>query len=257
MQGHTVLQPDADDRQGPAMQVDDTNEGVNGHTNAEQPDTPNTDPDANKPAKQTASWWAPDGFYWTKQYGQDVLKPHGWLIQSVIKEADFAYINAMSIHGDSAECKNLIKTGGEELLAYLQTRRAINDKAFERKLKQEADDAAYQIVQAAKYKLDAESRARSNRENGYSNSDDEKLNGLRAWSKASLREGYILAGIVFAAAKDEGHPPVLDFKGAATRVCGWSAKRLTETLAARFSAQEKQQERSEQAADADMADFYR
>lgn len=255
MQGHTVLQ--ADDRQGPAMRVDDNNEGVNGHTNAEQPDVPNTQPDDNKPAKPTASWWAPDGFYWTKQFGQNVLKPHGWLIESVVKEADFAYINAMSIFGDSNECKSLIKTGGEELLAYLQTRKAINDKAFDRKLKQEADDAAYQVVQAAKYKLDAESRARSNRENGYSNTDDEKLNGLRTWSKASLREGYILAGIVFAACKDEGVVPTLDFRGAATRVCGWSAKRLTETLAARFSAQEAQQERSEKAADVEMTDFYR
>ena len=254
MQGNTVLH--AEDHQGPTMSIPDT-AGATTRTNAETPDTTNTIVESKKDKPSAASWWAPDGFYWTKRGGQDLLLPHAWLIDNVVKEADLAYINAMSIHGDSNECKNLIKTGGEELLAYLQTRRAINDKSFDRKVKQEADDAAYQIVQAAKYKLDAESRARSNRENGYSNSDDEKLNGLRAWSKASLREGFILMGIVYAAIKDEPTVLVIDFRAAAVRVCGWSAKRLTETLAARFSAQEKRAERDEEATEIELKDFYR
>jgi len=200
--------------------------------------------------------WAPDGYFWITRNGARVLRPHLWMVNDVTAEAEIAWQHARKKFADSAECKNLIATGGAELKAYLETRRAINDKSFARVLKAQADDAAYQIVQAAKYKLDAETRARQTIERGRSVDNDQTIKNLRNWSQNSLREGYILMGIVSKAADDSDVVPVFDVKAAAQRVCDWSAYRLTETLGARMKASEEAEKLAEDAAKRDLENFY-
>lgn len=240
----------AEDRQGPeATRIPEPGDTSNAAKTAGETPEQGAEPEARTP-------WAPDGYYWTTRGGMQVLKPHIWMVQNVAAEADVAWQHAHKKFADSNECKVLIEVGGSELKAYLETRRAINDKSFARVLKAQADDASYQIVQAAKYKLDAESRARKTAESGRSIDSDQTIKNLRNWSQNSLREGYLLMGIVSGAAADSDVAPVFDFRAAAQRVCDWSAYRLTDTLGARNKANAEEAKLAEVAAKRDLESFY-
>lgn len=235
----TIL--DTEQREGPeAFRVPEHgSESIKDRTDHEVPDAPQIAEDIRKAAedkkagRQSQAPWCPDGFYWGyNKQGDAVLKPQEWYVKDIAKDADNRFIRAMEKHGRSDELKEIIKAGAEELRGYLQTRRALNDKAFARKAKAEADDAAYQIVQAAKYRKDGINMMENNRRNGYK-AENDKVKNLRHYADQSLYEGYALTSIVLKACEDSDYVPVFDYEAAAWRVCNYSASRLTETLMAK------------------------
>lgn len=245
----TIL--DTDEREGPATRLPEENQSLTQRTDAELPDT------GSERGDETKQPWAPDGMFWAKNRNGDmVLRPADWYVRDVAAEADAALITAYTKFRDSNECKDLIQQGSEALREYLLTRKAINDKSFERKLKQECDDAAYQITQAAKYKIDAMARMRNAREQGRSLVNDKTLANLKHWGNNSLREGYILTKTVLAAVEDLVNPPTFDYVAAAKRVCDWSAYRLTESLQAKLRNEQKANELDEEATQRDGEAFF-
>jgi hypothetical protein len=230
-----------DDRSGPEARriPEHGDESIRDRTNNETPDAPQIADDIRKAAedkkagRQSQAPWCPDGFYWGyNKQGDAVLKPQEWYVKDIAKDADQRFIRAMEKHGRSEELKAIIEAGSEELRGYLQSRRALNDKAFSRKAKAEADDAAYQIVQAAKYRKDGINMMENNRRNGYK-AENEKVKNLRHYADQSLYEGYALTMIVLKACDGSDYVPVFDYEAAAWRVCNYSAQRLTESLMAK------------------------
>jgi hypothetical protein len=227
----------ADDRQGPETRriPEHGSESLRDKTDNETPDTGNVEAQIRDHAEGRSQTkpWAPEGFYWGyNKKGDPSLRPHEWYVNDIAKDAENRLARAIDKHGKSEELKELIKAGAEELLGYLQTRKAINAKSFERKLKGEADDAAYQIVQAAKYRRDGLQMMENNRRNGYK-ADNDKVRALRGYADNSLYEGYALTQIVLQAAYGADVVPTFDYQAAAWRVCNWSAQRITETLMAK------------------------
>ena len=242
-----VLQ--TDERSGPETLLPEKNASLTTRTDQE---TREADPRAEKLKDR----WAPQGYFWAfnSKTGAYYLRPAEWMVKNVAAEADSVLQDAIRRYTGSEECKTLAKVGGAELRAYLQTRRAINDKAYARKLKQECDDAAYQMVQAAKYKLDAIDRMRDLKEKGRSIDNDERIGNLKNWAKNSQREAHILTQLILTAAEDE--VPTFDYANAAQRVCDWSAYRLTETLNKKIKAEGEQEKLSEEAAEQEMQQFF-
>jgi hypothetical protein len=247
----------ADDRQGPeALRIPEPGETTNAQkTDAELPDTTaeiNETRQANDNrhnGKGNQLPWCPDGFYWVvDRHGEPFkLAPTRDFVKLVAKEAVERFLKASQLHGKSEELKALIESGASELREYLFTRKAINPMSFARKMKGEADDAAYQIVQAAKYKLDGMSRIRNNLSKGYKPEDD-TVKKLKHYADNSMYEGYALHMIVQMACNDTDFVPTFDYEAAAWRVCNFSASKLTESLLGKARNEKDAERLDEQAA---------
>ncbi len=243
-----------EERQGPEAQRipphGETN-STNIRTNAEQPDTGDERESDKLP-------WAPYGFTWhtNQQTGQLYLLPTQEYQLAIIKGAEECFIDAIHKFRDSAECAGLIETLGNELRDTLQSRRAINDMSYSRVLKRECDDASYQIVQAAKYRIDAEEQMRQQIEWGETSKRKEKIETLRDYAKKSQREGYILSCALLKACESE-KPPVFDYAAACRRTTEYSARKLTETLGARLKNERNAQKFDAAAFKQDLDNFWK
>lgn len=221
----------ADERQGPEAQRIPEHGSVTNieKTNSEVPDTGeaiNERRDA-QPAKKV---WCPEGFYWVVNGAGEPVKlaPSKDFVKRLAADAVDRFNVGARRHGTADETKQLIETGGEELKAWLQTRKAINDMAYAKVLKQQCDDASYQLVQAAKYRADGMARMRNNLDRGFKGEDD-TVKKLRTYGDNAIWEGYMLTRIVLAACADEA-PPTFDYEAAAWRACNYSAGKLTDTI---------------------------
>lgn len=172
----------------------------------------------------------PHGMYWHRDRdGQPYLRPHQWFIDDVAKTAEAVLAAAVKECND-AETREAIKSMSCSLREYVESRTAINPMAGPRKLKGEADDACYQLAQAAKYFIDATQAAQRCIENGYNLDGNKRIEGLKERSSVAMREGYMIAQAVIMAAPT---PPKFDTKLAAKRVVEYSCRKLTEWFAAR------------------------
>ena len=172
----------------------------------------------------------PHGMYWHRDRGGQLsLRPHQWFIDDVAKTAESVLAAAIKECNDQ-ETRDLIKSMADSLREYVECRRAINPMAGDRKLKGEADDACYQLAQAAKYFIDATQAAQRCIENGYNLDGNKRIEGLKERSSVAMREGYMIAQAVILAAPT---PPKFDTKLAAKRVVEYSCRKLTEWFAAR------------------------
>lgn len=182
----------------------------------------------------------PHGMFWHRsQVGMPpVLKAHPWFYAQVERTADEILGIACEQLGKDADTQATITLMANALREYITSRNAINEMAGARKLKQEADDAAYQLCQAAKYYLDATERAQFHLARGNSIDDNKQLERLRTLSENSMREGYAIAQAVLRASDA---PVSIDFKLGAKRVVDYSCRRLTEWFSKRRQNQEQQQ----------------
>lgn len=199
--------------------------GVIEHNAAEDPEPQ----DAHDAERRKSSETEPHGMYWHRHNGQLVLKPHQWFLDDVARTADHVLALAVSECSDEAS-KDLIRSMASSLREYIECRKAINEMAANRKLKGEADDACYQLAQAAKYFIDATQQAQRCQDMGYNTDDNEKIKNLRARTEVAMKEGYMIAQAVILASDI---PPVFDMKLAARRVVEYSCRKLTEWFAAR------------------------
>lgn len=252
---------EADDRSGPTMSAPEE-QSIRERTDAEVPDAPQIADDIRKAAEDKKAGrasetpWSPEGFYWGyNKQGDAVLKPQEWYVKDIATDAEHRLVAAIAKHGKSEELRERIKRASAALKEYLQERRAINDKSFARRLKAEADDASYQIVQAAKYRRDGITQMENNRRNGYS-AENQKTKDLRNWMENSMYEGYALTMIVLSAAEDSDVTPTFDYTAAAWRVCNYSAQRLTETLMAKQRNNTKADNLAEQAARTEAESYF-
>lgn len=250
----------ADDRQGPeAFRIPEHGStSLTEATNNEAKDSGQIEQEIRDHAegRKEKAPWAPEGFYWGyNKQGDPVLKPHEWFVRNVATDAERRYARAAEKHCKSEELKEIIETAGDELRDYLQSRRALNEKAYARKLKGEADDAAYQIVQAAKYRLDGIAQMERNRSYGKAAVDD-RVQNLRHYQENSEYEGYALTRIVLRAAEGGDVMPVFDYMNAAWRVCNFSASKLTEYFAAKTRNEKKADNLEEQASRQEAEAFF-
>ena len=230
---------------------------------AEQPDTVSEinqtreANDARRQGKQAQTPWCPEGFYWVidKNGEPTALKPTRDFVMLVAREAVDRYQRAGQLHGKSTELAALIESGASELKEYLFTRKAINPMSFNRKMKGEADDAAYQIVQAAKYKLDGMARMRNNTLKGYK-AEDDTVKKLKHYADNSMYEGYALHRIVLKACEDTDYVPTFDYEAAAWRVCNFSASKLTDSLLGKTRNEQANDRLDEEAAKIEAEKYF-
>jgi hypothetical protein len=171
----------------------------------------------------------PHGMYWHRDNGRLVLRAHQWFIADVAKTAEAVLATAVSECNDQ-ETRDLIREMTDSLRSYVECRRAINPMAGDRKLKGEADDACYQLAQAAKYFIDATQAAQRCIENGYNLDGNKRIESLKERASVAMREGYMIAQAVIMAAPT---PPKFDTMLASKRVVEYSCRKLTEWFAAR------------------------
>lgn len=228
--------------------VPDANEvlhtrGVIEHNAAEEPEQGAQRPQSNETE--------PHGMYWHRQNGQLVLRPHQWFIEDVAKTAD-KILEAACTEFNDKETQALIRDMGDALRSYVECRRAINDMAGDRKLKGEADDACYQLAQAAKYYIDAMQAAQRCVDNGYNIDGNKRIESLQERTSVAMREGYMLAQSVILAAPT---PPAFDMKLASRRVVEYSCRKLTEWFAARRQHEGTRDENRMKAAALELSKF--
>jgi hypothetical protein len=177
---------------------------------------------------------APTGYYWAMgASGNLELKTQPWFAVKIAAEADTIFGNMREKLSKDPDTLESVQVMADGLRAYLDERYKYNEMVVMRKLKQEADDACYQLCQAAKYYLDALERAQSGANRGQDMSDDQRIETLSDLSMKSATEGYVVAAAIFAAADEHIE---LNFAGAAKRVADYSARKLTEWYAARETA---------------------
>lgn len=176
----------------------------------------------------------PHGMYWvTGQDGIRRLQPHKWFVRYIAVQADSIFMITRDSVGANPEVIAQYQEMGDALRTYVESRAAVNDMVANRKFKQELDDAAYQFCQAAKYKVDAEERARFLVERDEDALDNEQINNLIERAQQAAHEGFILA----MAIRHAGFNEELKFDTSAKRVLDYSCRRLTEWFSAREQAQ--------------------
>jgi hypothetical protein len=195
----------------------------------------------------------PYGMYWEKQYGRLVLRCHEWFVKQIEVSADSLVAQASSMFAKDEEAQELIAQLADALRDYLRTRKAINEMAGDRKLKQEMGDAEYQFTQAAKYWIDAQNKAEYALERGQNIDDNEQIHRLKEYASTSLREGYIISQAVIRASDT---PPSIDFKASSKRVAEYSAKKLTEWFSKNRENKEKEGKLANVGAALDVIKFF-
>lgn len=181
----------------------------------------------------------PHGMYWHRgPDGALVLKPHPWFIKYIAQQAETVFVATRAAYVDTKEFREEFYALSEALQEYIAQRGRLNPTAADRKLKQELDDAAYQLCQAAKFKCDAEERAKFLVERDEDPLDNEQISKLIDRAQEAAHEGLVIAYAVSHA----GCGLVMDFNYGAKRVLDYSCRRLTEWFAQRRqnAAQQKQ-----------------
>lgn len=172
----------------------------------------------------------PYGMYWHREGTRSpVLRAHEWFYLQVATTAEQVLAAGMKECKDPAS-QQQINDMAAALREYIQCRTAINHMAGERKLKGEADDACYQLAQAAKYFIDATQAAQKCIDSGFNIDDNKRINALKERSTVAMCEGYMIAQAVLRAAD---RPPNFDLRLASRRVVDYSCRKLTEWFAAR------------------------
>jgi hypothetical protein len=198
----------------------------------------------------------PHGMYWHRSHvgAAPTLKAHSWFYAEVERTADEVLSISCQQFGKDGELQDAITSMAASLREYISSRTAINEMAGKRKLKQEADDGAYQLCQAAKYYLDATERAQFHIARGNSIDDNKQIERLRTLAENSMREGYAIIQAVMRASDTS---VAIDFKMGSKRVVDYSCRRLTEWFAKRRENQEQQQTLSNAAATLHISSFLR
>lgn len=194
----------------------------------------------------------PHGMYWERDgSGYLRLKPHAWFLAEVAKTAEHVLAAAVKECGD-ADTQSQIRDMADALRSYLECRTAINQMAGDRKLKGEADDACYQLTQAAKYFIDATEAAKQCIDRGYNIDGNRRIDGLKERATVAMREGYMIAQAVILASNI---PPRFDMQLAAKRVVEYSCRKLTEWFAARREHEANRDNHRAQGAAIDLERF--
>lgn len=226
MDGHTVLS--ADDVQGPKSRGILSLKGINDYVSAELADN---QPVPSDEPPHTRERTEPYGMYWIKHNSTMQLRPHDWFIKQVASYADGIFGQMHESWARDPETAGRVTELRTSLGSYLSARQELNEYAYGRKLKQEADDACYQMCQAAKFFIDATEKAKWLLDNGRDLEGNQQLQNLKALAEKAGYEGYVLMRAVRAIdAKVK-----LDFEPSAKRVIEWSCRKLTEWFAARES----------------------
>lgn len=226
MSDKTVLAP-GDDPQGPASRGMLSTAGINAHVAAEladitPPPTPEEQIDRNRNN--------PYGMYWIRGAKGLQLAAHAWFILQVSSTADDIFQDMHTELSKDPEATKTIERIASPLRDYIEERTALNEYAGKRKIKQEADDACYQLCQAAKFFIDATEKAKWMLDNGQDLDSNQQLSNLKALSQKAAREGYILMRAVTLASDEHVS---LDCRQAARRVVEFSCRKLTEWFAQR------------------------
>lgn len=223
----------SDERQGPAAMQTPATKTINDFIAAEMPETHGV---RETPPVTQSSESEPHGMYW----GEDGrLRPHQWFIEQIVATADEVFSMARDRWSTDEESKELVNALSLSLRDYVETRTAINSYAGPRKIKQEMDDACYQLAQSAKFYIDATEKAQWSIARGVSIDDNPQIAKLMEMSRQSAREGFILAQAVVAAAPGKA---LMEIRPSAVRVAEFSCRKLTEWYATRrtnLTAQER------------------
>lgn len=186
------------------------------------------------------------------QFGRRYLRPHAWFVRYIAVQADDIFMTTREAIGKDEEFITRYQAIGDSLKAYIEERVQVNKMVAERKFRQELDDAAYQFCQAAKYKVDAEERAKFLVARDQDAIDNEQINALINRAQESAYEGIVVAyGVQHAGCTQQ-----MNFNGAAKRVVEWSCKRLTDWFAERDAKQAQQQRLAAGATQAIVANMF-
>lgn len=157
------------------------------------------------------------------------LRPHPWFVRQIAVNAEHVFQITRETLGTDPDIVSEYTSIGDSLRDYIEARAQLNEMVRARKVRQELDDAAYQFCQAAKYKIDAEERAKYLVSRDEDPLDNEQINALIERAQQAAHEGFILAYAI----QHAGYPSYMDFATAAKRVLDYSCKRLTEWFAQR------------------------
>lgn len=197
----------------------------------------------------------PHGMFWFRSSANamPVLKAHEWFYRQVAATADAVLAEACQRYGRDKPLQEQIAAMSAALREYIDCRKSINDMSAARKFKQEADDAAYQLCQSAKYVLDAHEKTQFRLARGEPIDSNEQIARLRELSETSLLEGYVIAQAVIRASPE---PMGLNFELASRRVVDYSCRKLTEWFAARRQNQDQAQRVQQLGAALDLSRFF-
>lgn len=183
----------------------------------------------------------PHGMYWARNaQGNLYLRPHDWYVRFIAVQADDIFMMTREAADKDEVTKKLIRVTGRAFKRYIDCRATINDMVVKRKLRQELDDAAYQFCQAAKYRSDAEEKARFLVERDGDILDNEQISALVERARQAAHEGYVVA----YALQSIDYTEPMNFQASAKRVIEYSCRKLTEWYATRRQNQEGQRKAS-------------
>jgi hypothetical protein len=186
----------------------------------------------------------PHGMYWVRDAENNLrLRPHDWYVRYIAVQADEIFQLTRESEGDDPVVIETYHQMGRALNAYIEQRSQINEMVAKRKLRQELDDAAYQFCQAAKYKIDAEQKAKFILEREGDILDNEQINQLIERASQAAHEGFVLAYAIRSTGCDE----TMNFQTSAKRVLEYSCRKLTEWFAQRRKNTEQQRKTSNSA----------
>lgn len=195
----------------------------------------------------------PHGMYWTRDAQNNLrLRPHDWYVRYIAVQADEIFQLTRDAIGNDPAIIIAYKKLGRTLNAYIARRARINEMVATRKMRQELDDAAYQLCQAAKYKVDAEQKAQFIIERDGDIFDNEQINQLVERADQAAHEGFILAYAIYSA----GHTDRMNFETSSRRVLEYSCRKLTEWFAQRRKNTETQRSASNSAAMALISNMF-
>lgn len=186
----------------------------------------------------------PHGMYWVRDADNSLrLRPHDWYVRYIAVQADDIFQLTRETEGDDPKVIEAYQRMGHLLTAYIAQRSLINEMVAPRKLRQELDDAAYQFCQAAKYRIDAEQKAKFILEREGDILDNEQINQLIERAHQAAHEGFVLAYAIRSTGCNES----MNFQVSAKRVLEYSCRRLTEWFAQRRKNTEQQRKASNSA----------
>lgn len=197
----------------------------------------------------------PHGMFWFRASANaaPVLKAHTWFYRQVATTADAILAEACGRYGKDKPLQEEISAMSAALREYIDSRKALNEMSAARKAKGEADDAAYQLCQSAKYCIDAYEKTQFRLARGEPIDGNEQIARLQELSEVAMREGYAIAQAVIRASDG---PLALDFDLAARRVVDYSCRKLTEWFAARRQNQDQAQRVQQLGAALDLRQFF-
>lgn len=196
----------------------------------------------------------PHGMYWSRdEHGALRLRPHDWYVRLIAVQADEIFQLTRDSAANDEEIVKLYTATGAALREYLDCRNQINSMVVSRKVRQELDDASYQFCQAAKYKSDAEEKARFIIERDGDILDNEQINQLINRAHEAAHEGFVIAYAI----QSIGYCEQMNFLASSRRVIEYSCRKLTEWYAQRRRNSEGQKQASNAAGRAILDNLFK